>query len=131
MDLNQFSKRMGVLANQIPENADKLVRRVSVAADQAVVMATPVDTGLARSNWVATLDTAFTGVVAEPNTNSMEQARGAIARYNGDVHASVHLTNNLDYIEKLNEGHSMQAPAGYVRISLQIATSMIRGAQLV
>lgn len=140
--LGDFTKRMGRLGTRIEENADKLVRKTVLAVDQAVVLATPVDKGRARSNWVAELDTAFSGEV-EPyvpgeggstgGANSqaaMDQAARVAASYDGDRHSEVHITNNLPYIEALNDGHSAQAPADFVGEAVQAGVSAVQGARL-
>ncbi len=139
--LSQFSTRIGQIAATIPEEADKTVRRAALAADQAVVMATPVDTGRARSNWIAGLDapagearTAYApgkeGSTSGPNTQAaLDQASEAIAGYDGEVNSEVHLTNNLPYIGVLNDGSSAQAPAGFVQSAVQAGTAVVKAAR--
>lgn len=140
--LSDFVKRMGRLGAVVEENADKTVRKAVIAVDRTVVMATPVDKGRARSNWVAELDTAFSGEV-EPyapgeggstgGANSeaaMAQAARVAASYDGDQNSEVHITNNLPYIQALNDGHSAQAPADFVREAVQAGVSVVNGARL-
>lgn len=129
--LSQFSSRMARIAARVPEQADKAVRKAALACDQAIVMATPVDTGRARSNWIASLDVAAgdeieayspgeEGSTSGPNAQAaLDQAQGVIAGYDGDRNASIHITNNLPYIGPLNDGHSAQAPAGFVSTGVQ------------
>lgn len=129
----QFQKNMGSLATRVTRNADKLVRKVALAADQTVVMATPVDTGRARANWIAALNAASGDTVEagdRSGAGALEQARGVVAGYDGDRDASIHITNNLPYIQPLNEGTSAQAPAGFVRRAIRAAVSAVGGARL-
>lgn len=136
--LSQFSSRMARIAVNIPEQADKAVRKAALACDQAIVMATPVDTGRARSNWIASLNTASgdevdpyapgqEGSTAGANTQAaLEQAQAVVAGYDGDRHSSVHITNNLPYIGPLNDGHSAQAPAGFVSTGVQAGVAAVK-----
>lgn len=137
--LGQFSRRITQIGANIPRNADKLVRKVALAADQVVVMETPVDTGRAKSNWIVTLGHAATDPIAPyaegeggdtaaaNETAAQAQALGVIGRYNGDMRVAIFITNNLPYIDKLNKGSSKQAPAQYVEKALVTALSIIRG----
>lgn len=136
-DLRGFSKRMKSIGRGVTQNADRLLRTVALVADQAVVMATPVDTGRAKSNWIAGLGSAPTddiapysegegGSTAAANEQAaMEQAQGVIASYNGDRDSGVFLANNVSYIEQLNDGHSAQAPQNFVETALAQAIAAV------
>ncbi len=129
----QFNRNMGALAVRVTKNADRIVRKAALAADQAIVMATPVDTGRARANWIAALDAPAAGPVAKTDKaggSAIAQAAGVVAGYDGDKNVAIHITNNLPYISSLNEGSSFQAPAGFVRTAISRAISYIKGARL-
>lgn len=130
---NDFSKRMGQIATGVSKNADKLVKKVAMAIDQAVVMATPVDTGRARANWIASLDTASSAKTESTDkggAQAIAAARATINGYDGDTNAEVHITNNLEYIGFLNDGSSAQAPSGFVRTAIKAGASAVKGAKL-
>ena len=57
--LSEFSRRITLRGRKVAEGADALTRKVALAADQAVVSGTPVDTGRARSNWIAAIGSAL------------------------------------------------------------------------
>ena len=123
-DLRRFANRVREVGVRVQDNADAMTREVALAVDAAVVMATPVDTGRARSNWQVALGAAPTGTRApyspgeEGSTSgtntqaAIEQGRQAISGYRGGQ--VIHITNNLSYIGRLNAGHSAQAPSGFV-----------------
>lgn len=129
--LRIFAQRMRRHGAQVERNAGALVRRAALAVDATVVLATPVDTGRARSNWQANLSGPAQGTqdpyapgvggnTAGANTQAaLDQARATIASHRPGQ--AIHITNNLDYIGKLNDGHSAQAPAGFVQ------TAVLRG----
>lgn len=115
-------------------NADRLVRRCALATDAAVVIATPVDTGRARANWQVEIGQAASGVIGDPNNKketfdksgqgAISEGRKVIETYKGGG-SSINLTNNLPYIERLNDGWSAQAPAGFVEKAVQVGINAI------
>lgn len=126
---------MRVQAQGVADNADALVRRVAVAVDSAVVQGTPVDTGRARSNWQAELDQPAQGTVEtlgpDAAGRSIAAAKAVINQYDGDKHGEIHLTNNLPYIGRLNDGWSAQAPAGFVEEAVLAGSATVKGAKLI
>lgn len=130
-----FKKNMAALAAKAVENADKTVRKVALAVDQTVVMATPVDTGRARCNWIAALDTAASSTVDvedKSGNHALSQARSVIAGYKGKPsgRSEIHITNNLAYIGRLNDGSSRQAPANFVHQAVMAGAKAVKGAKI-
>jgi len=133
---NDFARRMTLRGIRVEANSDAAVRKFALLADQAVVNATPVDTGRARSNWIVNFDSP-SAVVREAlaegpaaGSAAIAEAAAKIAVYNGDVNREIHLTNNLPYIGRLNDGYSAQAPAGFVEQAVQIAAAAVAGTRL-
>jgi hypothetical protein len=117
----------------MPGNTDQVVRRAALAAATAVIVATPVDTGRARANWQVGLDAPVLTLreTAGPSPAApIAAAQAQIERYRGSAHREIWLTNNLPYIQKLNEGWSAQAPAGYVEQAIAMAVRSVKGARL-
>lgn len=135
--MKQFGIRMRGRADRIPDRADKIVREIALAVDRTLVLATPVDTGRARANWQATLGAPATGVVnGEPGkrasvAQATAQASAVIGGYRGGPGAAIFLTNNLPYIVPLNNGHSKQAPAGFIERALDAVERAARRARLI
>lgn len=140
-DLRKFAGNMEKVSKTISKNVDRTVRRCALAIDATVVLATPVDTGRARSNWQVELGHSIDttrepysegseGSTAGPNARAaIEQGRTAIAAYKANgTNASIHITNNLSYIGKLNDGHSAQAPAGFVEEAVMVGVNAVRSA---
>lgn len=132
---------MRVIADNIEPNAEVLVRKIAIAVDQTVVMSTPVDTGRARSNWQVGINTIPEGEVEAyvegsegstggANTNqAIEHAKTQIAKYKRGQ--EINITNNLPYIGRLNDGHSGQAPAGFVQKAIRAGLSQIKSVSLI
>lgn len=123
----QFADSLHELSKRIVDNVDAGWRATVLAVDQAVVVATPVDTGRARSNWRVSTDKtedifeAFakgvSGSTASANTQAaLDQGAEAVKQATGDV---MYISNNLPYIQPLNDGSSAQAPAGFVEQAVQ------------
>lgn len=135
--LKQFAVRMRGQAAKIPDRADQITRQVALAADRTVVLATPVDTGRARANWQATLGAPAVGTVdSAPGKRASVGAATSrngqvIAGYKGGPDAAIFLTNNLPYIVPLNNGHSKQAPAGFVERAVDAVQRAAKRARLI
>lgn len=114
----------------IEATADRLVRALALEAAGRLVKRTPVDTARARNNWnLATgapdTDTSrpgtrsgksglkrAPGITSSAGLQAIERARKSLI----DVHMGdvIYITNSLPYIGPLNDGHSQQAPAGWI-----------------
>ncbi len=115
---------MTEIAINVQKNGEKAVRRVAMAIGTTVVMATPVDTGRARANWIASLDTPSTqisdasgrvgelGETAEIAGATIRHIRGVARSYR--LGRSIHISNSLSYIMELEHGSSRQAPTGMI-----------------
>jgi hypothetical protein len=119
---NDFADRIKQIAVTVDEGINRTVKQIALAVDAAVVQATPVDTGRARSNWIASLEVA-SGDTIEPLAPGALATQAAIqaaidALAQRKPGQSIHLTNNLPYIVRLNEGHSAQAPSGFVQTAI-------------
>lgn len=138
-NVKQFLARMRALGKTVESNSDQVVKRASLAV-MNVVTDTPVDTGLAKSNWVTTLNSPYTGTrkpyfpgksgsTAKLNTDAaMAQATYTLSFYT--YPSQVWVSNNLPYISRLNNGYSNQAPAGFVQTALISAESVVRSSFL-
>ena len=81
-----------------------------------IIRRTPVDTGRARGNWFAEIGKAHNGTTESKTANFSDVESKSINSI-GDI---FFFTNNLPYIKSLEfEGHSKQAPAGMVRVSIE------------
>lgn len=102
------------------EQATTIVRKITLELDSAVVLSTPVDTGRARGNWFPSVDNPVTTVdlasTDKSGAGSVQRATAFIAM--SPIGHTVWLSNNLDYIEKLENGSSKQAPNGMVAMNM-------------
>lgn len=129
MDLRGFGRKMRVTGALVADNAAALVRRVAVTVDSELVFSTPVDTGRARSNWQVELNQPASGT-AEPVAASAAVAAAEAKIATAKPGDTIHITNNLPYIGRLNDGWSAQAPAGFVETAVLAGARRARGAKL-
>lgn len=134
-DLRGFAKSVRIRGEAVVENTSELVRRVALSIDQAVVMATPVKTGRARANWRVQAGSANTETLPAPSSpgdgaqRALQEGLDAAAGYAGGDGSSIHITNSLPYIQRLNDGSSDQAPAGFVETAISIGVQAVRTAK--
>jgi hypothetical protein len=130
VELGELDGDMKKTGKRVAENADRLVRRCALAVDAAVVLATPVDTGRARSNWQVEVGSPASGTIDsgfdKGGGSAISQGKDAIESYKGESNkAGIFITNNLPYIERLNDGWSAQAPAGFVEKAMQVGIDAV------
>lgn len=86
---------MGILTRDIGSVQSEIDRQFQEAVGTthgALAIATPVDTGYARANWVVEQDEQYSSTVV----------------------------NRVDYIEALEAGHSSKAPDGIIAAAMPI-----------
>ena len=123
INLVGLARRMGKIANNIEDGARKeAMIKTSAQVLANVTVATPVDTGHARTNWRVSIGRPIGGEIDTYGPGSSASA-GAIAagfavfaRYVPGQ--PVYIQNNAPYIGALNRGHSKQAPAGYIEAAV-------------
>lgn len=140
--LEDFAKRIDRIAVRVEGNVERAVKDCAQAVLRSVIEATPVDTGMARSNWTPELDRAFEGLFparVPGEAGSTAEASAAAAIEAGaptieafDIHRneSIHITNNAPHIRSLNDGHSKQAPAGFVKIAVMEGLATVRDTKI-
>lgn len=103
------------ISSYLEDEINKEARAVAIHLLNGLTRVTPVDTGRARGNW-------FVGInKSNRNIESERKAAQAVVEGNSVIskarilnYPSITLSNNLPYIEKLNDGHSTQAPKKFV-----------------
>jgi hypothetical protein len=117
---------MAVVAARVLTNSESKVRQAALAADTAAVLATPVDTGRARANWVASIGGVPAGrSVLPPSSDPLRQAQQVLARWR-EQQGAIFLSNGVPYIGELERGSSRQAPNGMTTLALQAAARVLR-----
>lgn len=93
---------------------------ISLNALRSLVKMTPFKTGRAKGNWFVSPNEKSNRSVSEFRSARQAISEG-IATINSVInerYPSITISNNLPYIEKLEQGSSVQAPAGFVNLTL-------------
>lgn len=125
---------MDRLSKVIPVNVKEGLRETVLVIDQVLVTSTPVDTGRARSNWVVGAGPSTRAINAYApgaggstggaNTEAaLQQARNFLSSTDVSV---IYISNNLEYIQYLNEGSSAQAPAGFIEAAVEAGVAHVK-----
>lgn len=104
---------------EVEQKLVQVTRKIGTEALSRVVLKTPVDTGRARGNWSVSVGVEDMSIT--DNTDPGGQA--TIAAGVGAIGAVqqpqvVYVQNNVPYIERLENGHSQQAPGGMVALTV-------------
>ncbi len=122
-----FTRRILRRARQVETGASQALRATALAINQTVILTTPVKFGHARANWQIGIDVAVTEEIDE---NDISGA-ATISRNSGIIRTatpqkSIILSNNVPYIQQLNEGSSSQAPAQFVQLAILDAITAVK-----
>lgn len=132
MDLKQFAQRMRKVAQGVVSNSNNNTIRLANTIEQLLVLATPVDTGHARANWQVGLGNNPTEELPafDPSgQETIDRAQATLStRRTGQV---IYIANNVKYLQRLNEGWSAKAPAGFVEKAVNVAITQFRGSKVI
>lgn len=141
MDFLGFSRKMRQRGRNLPAAVHEVVKDVAKTYLVAVADITPVDKGVALSNWQAGINAPPTGTLpafvpgsyrstALENLSATIQAGTSIfdSSKPGDI---LHIVNNLEYIIDLDQGSSKQAPQGMTAIAELVARRVPATAKVV
>lgn len=116
-----------VMRDRVMRAVSRVTRRLALEVFTGVVVASPVDTGRFRGNWlpgvgqrpmgtVGTLEPAAPG--SGPSGTQLAAASAVIAQQSPDNPTTIYVVNNLPYAQRLEDGYSAQAPAGMVAVTV-------------
>lgn len=119
---------------KLDRKADQAMRGLALELTGRIVRRTPVDTGRARGNWHADIGRprrTVTDAVDPSGGGTIAAASAATAQL--AVGRSWFLTNGLPYIRRLEDGWSLQAPSGMVKVTIAELRQLARdiGAKLI
>jgi hypothetical protein len=141
MDLNAFSRKMQVRSTGVEKNVGLLKGKVAREILKVVAEDTPVDVGIALSNWQVGIGGSrgtpipahvpgMKGTTHDENVQETIRTGDAVltgARAGKDIH----IANPIPYIADLNDGYSAQAPAGFVEKAVLQGLQVVRNAKLI
>lgn len=132
--MTEFAARFLALSLIVFGNASKRVRAAALKADEVAVLATPVDTGRARANWVVSLGSPSQAQGnRQPGVNpaqvALSQGAQTIEQW-APGKGSIFISNGVPYAVELDRGSSRQAPEGMTAQAIQAARKELRRGSL-
>jgi hypothetical protein len=149
MDLTDLAVQLEAMADSLPAQVNEVKQEAAAAILFDLTQTTPVDVGKALSNWQVSLDEPNEAPI-EAHVPSVkgrwignqwvhsvepDVTRGLNAPPTYDVGEaiiksaqpgeSIFITDAVPYIQRLNEGYSDQAPAGFVERAIIIGRSIM------
>lgn len=116
----RFDLEIADFFEKLPQEIVKPTRdKIALQALRGVVLRTPVDTGRARGAWLVGEGAAVEDAPdTKDKTGAAAISAGTRAILAAEPYGAIHISNNLPYILKLEDGSSQQAPAGMVGLTL-------------
>lgn len=117
-----MTQQIDDIMDELTEFVKDLCISITVNSQAEITEDTPVDTGWARANWIPQVarpdlqERGSTGSTAQAE-RQVQQGLTSVFRYN-NLDKKLFITNNVPYIERLNEGSSTQAPAAFVQMAI-------------
>jgi len=139
-NLTTFTLDVDKALDGIKADVNQFKRLIAFDLLGRIVERTPVDTGRARANWQVSINAPVITEVRYPNKESIPEGKsesviaesvkleGGIVIADVELGEDIWITNNLPYIEVLEQGdHSKQNTEGIVAISVaEVAEGMTR-----
>lgn len=119
-----------VIIAEMERATAQMVASLAAEIVHELVVATPVDTGWARSNWIPYVGAVPVAPVGSKDSVSGSRPGVAAATLLTSYRfrqGNITIANNVPYIGLLNDGWSRQAPAGFVEAAVQKAASRFVG----
>lgn len=131
--ISRFRRRAIEIGRGIELNAKLIVEDVAVAVTGVLANVTPRDTGLARSNWVASVGDSpdlSPRAIRSPG-DVVSEVRGRVSRVGADATVTIaNGGNKVPYLQFLNAGSSQQAPAGFVQNAAAVGAAVASEARI-
>lgn len=123
-NLKSFQRAVDRFSRTVPAAKVNLMqRKLALQALRGLVHKTPIDTGRARGNWQTTTATPAEGAIGGitrkgQSVSSSPIEKGSVAIRAAQPFGVIWISNNLPYIEALEDGSSTQAPNGMLATTL-------------
>ena len=135
----EFSNSINKWIDKVKGRETDFFREFSQEIAFQVIMKTPVDTGFARASWYTLINQDDGQNPNQPDRDQFELGglggAAAAGKAQGDIVLSlldaeigdvITILNNAEYIQRLEDGSSQQAPSGMVKTTLNDADAIAK-----
>lgn len=120
---NGWTVPPNLFANVVEEDLSKKIRVIAMAMLSEIVLKSPVDTGRFRANNIVSIGNPVLTYTEQVDKNGGDTiTRGLTAMSGLEPYTVLYIQNSLPYAEKLEQGHSKQAPGGIFGVSFTSVT---------
>jgi len=126
-EANEFSLQLSKEWQLAVDDITEAVAGIGLLVLRGVVLKSPVDTGRFKGNWIVS-----SGSPSDETTEKTDKAGGVTieqgaAVLNGypDTLPPIYVQNNLPYANRLENGHSKQAPNGMAALTVAEITAQL------
>lgn len=115
-----FGTEMRQWSDETLAKMTEATQKITLDVFKNVILLSPVDTGRFKGNWQPSIGAPVAGTL-----EALDPSGGAVtAKVTGFVEGVeagdvIYMVNNLEYAERLEDGHSAQAPGGMVKLTVQ------------
>lgn len=124
INIGDIDAAISKITKELDSSILEATTKLALTIYQVLTYATPVDTGRARTNWIFSIGKPSSEVITanldKTGIIGLTKAQ-ATMQSNYKTGYTIHISNNLPYISRLNEGSSKQAPAGFVEKAIDTA----------
>ena len=139
--MSSFTSQMKQFENMTEKKAEQVFRQTCFGISNEIISKTPADTSRAKNNWFPDINKFSTETTEETNPRgSIDEVNKVTSKLK--LGTTFTLSNNLDYIEKIEyglfttkaetektiNGFSKKAPRGMVGVALQLFDSYVKDA---
>lgn len=118
---NEFAKALDDVVKEIKDDTNAVIRKTLVDVTEKIKKDTPRDTGRAAAGWLLTAESPSDYVPPEGRYElTPVDDPGDAGNY------TWHIVNNVEYISRLENGYSKQAPTGMVANALNSFTKLLK-----
>ena len=115
------------IEGELEDFVSESLRSIAASFFNNVTVASPVDTGMFRANWVVGFGSPDTSTTDSTNFSAnLNKELNAIQQANLNFDSVIYFNNNLPYAVALNNGSSEQAPKFFVEKAARRAGINIR-----
>jgi len=125
-----FTDDLNKAAIAFRHQSDARVKRVALAAFREINKGSPVDKGTFRANWVVSIDTLDRSSDLSKTTKDVSEsvsAATAVITNGAKLGTTVFISNSVPYAVILENGYSVQQPAGVVSPAITVIKNKFNG----
>lgn len=121
--MGKFSGIVETITKELDNFTDKEVIALGLDINEGLVQITPKITSWAANNWIPNVGEPFRSTVGSPDNPSAgasvrTAAIASIVSNYSFKKGPLFISNNVDYIEPLNNGRTNKAPLGFVQLTV-------------